>query len=95
LVFVGFGVDMSLLCVVIAVIVWGLVGTIIIKQQLQMLVRRECTRSVVVVTAIVFSLLPIIVFRVQLFKYSALGIVVACVLIFWFAVLAIRSSRFT
>ncbi len=79
----------------IAVIVWGLVGTIILKQQLQMLAGRECTRSVVVVTAIVFSLLPIIVFRVQLFKYSAVGIVVACVLIFWFAVLAIRSSRFT
>jgi len=79
----------------IAVIVWGLVGTIIIKQQLQMLARRECARSVVVVSAIVFSLLPIIVFRIQLFKYSAVGIVVASVLIFWFAVLAIRSSRFT
>ena len=79
----------------IAVIVWGLVGTIILKQQLQMLARRECTRSVVVGTAIGFSLLPIIVFRVQLFKYSAVSIVVASVLIFWFAVLAIRSSRFT
>jgi hypothetical protein len=79
----------------IAVIVWGLVGTIIIKQQLQMLARRECTRTVVVTTAVVFSLIPITVFRIQLFQFSAVGIVAACVLIFWFALLAIRSTRIT
>lgn len=77
----------------IAAIIWGLAGTFLLNSLLQLQVKRECERSFVVTAAVVLSLLPLVILRMQLAEYSAVGIVATTLMIFWFAVLASWSCR--
>lgn len=77
----------------IAVIIWGVAGTFLLNGLLQLQVRHECERSFVVATAVVLSLVPLVVMRMQVVEYSAVGIIATTLTIFWFAVLASWSCR--
>jgi hypothetical protein len=80
----------------LAIIVWGIVGTYKIRQQVQLLGKqKKYSHQPLVVTTIVFILVPLIVLRLNIAKYSDYSIVIACIEIFWFAFLASRSRNKT
>lgn len=63
------------------------------RRRLLLLASGDGSQTAVVVTAIVLILLPLAVLRTQIAEYSTAGIIVACLAIFWFAILALRSCR--
>ncbi len=75
-----------------AIIIWGVVGTYRIKRAIQLRAKKRYSNTPIVVTAIVFILVPLIVLRANVAEYSAFGIIAACVEIFWFVVLVSRSG---
>jgi hypothetical protein len=76
----------------IAIIIWGAIGNYRLKRLLQLLANRKCSHSTVIFTALAFILFPLLIIRANVAEYSAVGIVVVCVEIFWFAILASRSG---
>ena len=77
----------------IAIIVWGVIGTYRIQRLLQLQAKQKYSHTPIVVNTLVFILVPLIVLRLNLAKYSDFGIVIACAEIFWFAILASRSGK--
>ncbi|MBT76935.1 MAG: hypothetical protein CL798_01945 [Chromatiales bacterium] len=78
-----------------AIVIWGIIGTYRIRQLIQLRAKRKYSNTPIVVTAIVFILVPIIVLRTNVAEYSAFGIIAVCAEIFWFAILVSRSGKFT
>jgi hypothetical protein len=76
----------------IAIIIWGAIGNYRLKRLLQLLAKRKCSHSTVILTALAFILFPLLIIRANVAEYSAFGIVAVCVEIFWFAILASRSG---
>ena len=76
----------------IAIIIWGAIGNYRLKQLLQSLANRKCSHSTIILTALAFILFPLLIIRANVAEYSAVGIVVVCIEIFWFAILASRSG---
>jgi hypothetical protein len=76
----------------IVIIIWGAIGNYRLKHLLQLLANRKCSHSTVIVSALVFILIPLFVIRTNIAEYSAFGIVAVCIEIFWFAILASRSG---
>jgi len=80
----------------LAIIVWGIVGSYKIRQQVQLLGKqKKYSHKPLVVTTLVFMLVPLIVLRLNIVEYSDFSIVIACIEIFWFAFLASRSRNKT
>jgi hypothetical protein len=79
----------------IAIIIWGVVGTYRIKRLIQLRAKRKYSNTAIVVTAIMFILVPLIALRFNVAEYSAFGIIAVCAEIFWFAILVSRSSNIT
>jgi hypothetical protein len=78
-----------------AIVIWGVVGTYRIKRLIQLRAKRKYSNTPIVVTAIVFILVPLIALRANVAEYSAFGIIAACAEIFWFAILVSRSGNVT
>jgi hypothetical protein len=80
----------------LAIIVWGIVGTYKIRQQALLRAKQEkYSNQALVITTVVFILVPLIVLRLNVAEYSDYAIVIACIEIFWFAFLASRSRNRT
>ncbi|MBS95000.1 MAG: hypothetical protein CL799_11210 [Chromatiales bacterium] len=78
-----------------AIIVWGVIGTYRIKQLIQLRPKRKYSNTPIVVTTMVFILVPLIALRANVVEYSAFGVIAAGAEIFWFAFLASRSRNVT
>ena len=78
-----------------AIIIWGVVGTYRIKRVIQLRAENKYSNTPIVVTTLVFILVPLIALRANVAEYSAFGIIAASAEVFWFAILASRSSNAT
>jgi len=78
-----------------AIIIWGVVGTYRIKRVIQLRAKNKYSNTPIVVTTLVFILVPLIALRANVAEYSAFGIIAASAEVFWFAILASRSSNVT
>ena len=76
----------------LAIIVWGVIGSYKIRQQVLLRATQEkYSHQALVVTTIIFILVPLIVLRLNVAEYSDFSIVIVCIEIFWFAFLASRG----
>ncbi|MCP4000789.1 MAG: hypothetical protein GY727_07755 [Gammaproteobacteria bacterium] len=77
-----------------AIFVWGIAGTYKIRQQVQLLGKqKKYSYQPIVLTTVIFILVPLIVLRLNLAKYSDFSIVLVCIEIFWFGFLASRGRN--
>jgi len=77
------------------IVIWGVVGTYRIKRVIQLRAKQKYSNTPLLVTTLVFILVPLIALRANVAEYSAFGIIAASVEVFWFAFLASRSSNAT
>jgi len=78
----------------IAIVVWGLAGTMIVNRLLAMLAAGQCSRPAFVSVTMLFMLMPLIVMRLGFAEHSAFGVMAAVALIFWLAVLGARAAKY-
>jgi hypothetical protein len=76
-----------------ALIAWLVAGTLVIKRLLSLNAQQHIGRSVVLLVAIPLAVAPMAILGCHLVRYSALSVVTAGVIFFWFSILTGRLTR--
>ena len=76
-------------------IAWLFLGTRAIKAMLKAVAVGRLPRLVLIVASTLLAVLPMLALKLQMFAYSAISVVVAGVVLFWFCILMGRMGRAT
>lgn len=79
----------------VAVVIWLVGGTVLIKAMLARLSVGRIPRAVFLLSSIVLSITPLLLAQCRVINCSAWYVIVAGVILFWFCILIARVGRAT
>ena len=77
----------------LALVIWLVVGTIVIKLMLRGVSRNRPSRAVFLLVGLLLASLPLVTLKLELVDYSWISVVAAGIALFWFAILMGRVDN--
>ena len=72
---------------------WLVAGTFAIKAMIRGMRRGQSSHVLLLAVGLPLSFLPLLALKLELFKHSALSVVAATIILFWFCILLSRAGN--